>query len=95
MKILNDFDNYFGQLNCLENEKNEKPKKNVAPGQYQFFNFFHQIPILYLKISSGIICISTVKILNNILGCFIALTRFISEKSKNVAPGQNSYLCLP
>ena len=75
--------------------KKLETKKNVTPGQYQFFEFFHKIPILYLKISSGIICISTVKILNNILGCFIALTRFISEKSKNVTPGQNSYLCLP
>ena len=56
MKILNDFDNHLGQINCLENEK-IRNQKNVTPGQYQFFEFFHKIPILYLKISSGIICI--------------------------------------
>ena len=81
MKILNDFDNHLGQINCLENEKIRNQKKRHA-GTISIFWFFHKIPILYLKISSGIICISTVKILNNILGCFIALTRFKSEKSK-------------
>ena len=30
MKILNDFDNHLGQINCLENEKIRNQKKRHA-----------------------------------------------------------------
>ena len=57
-------------------------RKNVAPGQYQFFEFLHQIPISYLKISSGNICISNVKILNDFDNYFGQLNCLENEKNE-------------
>ena len=38
MKILNDFNNHLGQINCLENEKIRNQKKRHA-GTISIFDF--------------------------------------------------------
>ena len=44
MKIFNGFDNHFGQIKCLENEKNEKPKKTSGQDNIILFDFCQAQP---------------------------------------------------
>ena len=44
VKIFNGFDNHFGQIKCLENEKNEKPKKTSGQDNIILFDFCQAQP---------------------------------------------------